>query len=39
MDEGIGEELPVIFTAAEPAYDCMIGEKLWRDRSWIWESR
>jgi hypothetical protein len=39
MDEGIGEELPVIFAAAEPAYDCMIGEKLWRDRSWIWESR
>jgi hypothetical protein len=39
MNEGIGEELPVIFAAAQPAYDCMIGEKLWRDRSWIWESR
>ncbi|WP_394892577.1 DUF1194 domain-containing protein [Mesorhizobium sp. AaZ16] len=24
---------------ATPAYDCMIGEKLWRDRSWMWEDR
>lgn len=37
-DEGIGG-LPVILAAAEPAYDCMIGEKLWRDRSWMWDSR
>jgi hypothetical protein len=20
-------------------YDCLIGEKLWRDRSWMWDSR
>jgi hypothetical protein len=24
---------------AAPVYDCMIGEKLWRDRSWMWEDR
>ena len=24
---------------AAPAYDCMIGEKLWRDRSWMWDNR
>ncbi|RUM98718.1 DUF1194 domain-containing protein [Pseudaminobacter arsenicus] len=34
-----GEGMPVVLAAAAPAYDCLIGEKLWRDRSWIWESR
>jgi hypothetical protein len=30
---------PVQLAQAAPAYDCMIGEKLWRDRSWMWEDR
>ncbi|TKT80056.1 DUF1194 domain-containing protein [Aquamicrobium sp. LC103] len=35
-DEG---GLPVIKAAAERSYDCMVGEKMWRDRSWMWDSR
>lgn len=34
-----GEGMQVILAAATPAYDCLVGEKLWRDRSWMWESR
>jgi len=30
---------PVVRAQAKPAYDCLIGEKLWRDRSWMWETR
>jgi hypothetical protein len=30
---------PLLLAEAKPKYDCMIGEKLWRDRSWIWDSR
>lgn len=30
---------PVVPAQTGPAYDCLIGEKLWRDRSWIWEDR
>jgi hypothetical protein len=30
---------PVRLAQAAPGYDCMIGEKLWRDRSWMWEDR
>jgi len=30
---------PVVLAQSKPKYDCMIGEKLWRDRSWIWDSR
>jgi hypothetical protein len=30
---------PVRLAQATPGYDCMIGEKLWRDRSWMWEDR
>jgi len=26
---------PVVLAQAEQSYDCMVGEKLWRDRSWI----
>ena len=22
-----------------PSFDCLIGEKLWRDRSWMWDQR
>jgi hypothetical protein len=33
-------EAPEIITvAAEPGYDCQVGEKMWRDRNWIWDSR
>lgn len=32
-------KLPVIFAQAKSDYDCQIGEKLWRNRSWMWESR
>jgi hypothetical protein len=30
---------PVIGAQAAPAYDCLIGEKLWQDRSWMWDNR
>jgi hypothetical protein len=30
---------PVRLAQAATGYDCMIGEKLWRDRSWMWEDR
>ncbi|WP_269929698.1 DUF1194 domain-containing protein [Aminobacter sp. HY435] len=30
---------PVVLAQASPKFDCMIGEKLWRDRSWLWDSR
>ncbi|MGE0280982.1 MAG: DUF1194 domain-containing protein [Rhizobiaceae bacterium] len=37
--DGSMGKLPVILAQAKPDYDCMIGEKLWRNRSWMWESR
>jgi hypothetical protein len=30
---------PVRLAQAGPGYDCMIGEKMWRDRSWMWDDR
>lgn len=30
---------PVVLAQAQPKYDCLAGEKLWRDRSWLWDSR
>jgi Protein of unknown function (DUF1194) len=31
---------PRVFTAQSPVpYDCLIGERLWSDRSWMWDSR
>jgi hypothetical protein len=30
---------PVQLAQAAPGYDCMIGEKLWRDRSWMWDDK
>lgn len=30
---------PVIKAQAAPSYDCLIGEKLWQDRSWMWNDR
>ncbi len=29
----------VIFAQHRLRYDCLAGEKLWRDRSWMWDSR
>jgi len=34
-----GSTLPVVLAQAATGYDCMIGEKLWRNRSWMWEDR
>jgi len=28
---------PVVLAAAEPAADCLLGEKVWRDRLWRYE--
>lgn len=28
---------PVLLAQAEPAYDCLIGEKRWMNRSWMWD--
>ncbi len=30
---------PIIKAQATPSYDCLIGEKLWQDRSWMWNDR
>ena len=29
----------VVKVAADPDYDCQKGEKMWRDRSWMWDMR
>jgi hypothetical protein len=34
-----GGTLPIVKVAATPGYDCQVGEKMWRDRNWIWDSR
>lgn len=31
--------LPVVKVAADPDYDCQKGEKMWRDRTWMWDMR
>jgi hypothetical protein len=30
---------PIVFAQDRPKYDCLIGEKMWRDRGWMWDSR
>ena len=30
---------PVMYAQSKPAYDCLVGEKMWRDRSWMWNAR
>ena len=30
---------PVLLAQGKPSYDCLIGEKIWRDRSWMFDSR
>lgn len=34
-----GERPPVIKAQATPRTDCLVGEKMWRDRQWMWDSR
>ena len=29
-------ELHVVLAQFHSAYDCLVGEKMWRDRSWMW---
>ena len=33
------ERAAVVRIAADPDYDCQKGEKMWRDRSWMWDMR
>ena len=30
--------LPVVKVQARPGYDCLIGEKMWRNRSWMFDT-
>ena len=30
---------PILDAAVGVGYDCLIGEKLWQDRSWMWDNR
>jgi hypothetical protein len=38
LAEGV-EPLPVVKAQAQPRSDCMIGEKVWRNRYWQWDAR
>ncbi len=31
--------LPVVLAEAAPGYDCLVGEKMWRNRSFMWDTR
>lgn len=33
------EHPPVVKAQAAPTADCLVGEKMWRDRSWMWDQR
>src|SRR5690606_32808214 len=33
------ENPPIVKAQFAPRADCFIGEKMWRDRSWLWEER
>jgi hypothetical protein len=33
------DALPVVLAQETKGYDCQVGEKMWRDRSYLWESR
>jgi hypothetical protein len=32
-----GDDLPVVMASSHEPYDCEIGEKMWRDRTWRWD--
>jgi hypothetical protein len=34
-----GGRLPVVRAQAAAKSDCLVGEKMWRDRSWMWDQR
>ena len=35
---GTGGHRPqVVLAQFHSAYDCLVGEKMWRDRSWMWQ--
>lgn len=39
-EEARGSYLPAqLSPSAQDAADCEVGEKMWRDRSWMWDSR
>lgn len=33
-----GKGLPVVLAQARGTYDCLIGEKMWRNRSWMFDN-
>jgi hypothetical protein len=33
------DKLPVLYAQAAPPADCLVGEKMWRDRTWMWDQR
>lgn len=33
------ENRPVVKVQATQGADCLVGEKMWRDRSWMWDQR
>lgn len=33
------EAPPVVPAQDRPKYDCLVGEKMWRDRSWMWDQQ
>jgi hypothetical protein len=33
------EHPPIVKAQATPPADCLVGEKMWRDRSWMWDQR
>lgn len=33
------ERPPLVLAQDRPKYDCLVGEKMWRDRSWMWDQR
>ena len=37
--ETAADGLPVVKAQATPKADCFVGEKMWRDRSWMWDQR
>ncbi len=36
---GYDRALPVVRIADEPPIDCEVGERIWGNRGWIWDSR
>jgi hypothetical protein len=30
---------PIVYAQDRPKSDCLVGEKMWRDRSWMWDQQ